>query len=99
MRWLAARRAEAGLTQEDVAAHLQKNRSTIAKWETGASSPSSKDLPSIARLYRCSVDDLFLPPELIDERNNPQDVHQSLARSKLDTQSIKNAHTKMEVRI
>lgn len=59
MNAFAKRRKSAGLLQEDVAAKLDVDRSTVAKWETGASMPRAAMLPSIAKLYQCQVTDLL----------------------------------------
>lgn len=59
MKGLALRREKAGLTQYDAAKALGKDRSTIAKWESEAASPSSEALPDIARLYNCTIADLY----------------------------------------
>jgi DNA-binding XRE family transcriptional regulator len=37
--WLAARRRALGLTQEDLAALLGVERSTVVRWEWGATQP------------------------------------------------------------
>lgn len=59
MNQLTARREKAGLSQEEVALALKIDRSTVAKWETGASYPRADKLPAIAALYGCSIDALF----------------------------------------
>lgn len=59
MNQLAALREKANLLQEDVAAALKIDRSTVAKWETGASSPRTDKLPALAQLYGCTIDALF----------------------------------------
>ena len=62
MNQLTALREKANLRQDDVAAALNIDRSTVAKWETGVASPRTDKLPALARLYRCSIDDLFRKP-------------------------------------
>lgn len=52
-------RERAELRQEDVANAMQIDRSTVAKWETGESMPRADKLPDLARLFGCSIDDLF----------------------------------------
>lgn len=44
-------RAGANLTQEDMAARLDVNRSTIAQWESGYSTPRLKMIEKIANLF------------------------------------------------
>jgi len=53
-------------TQESASEILGVERSTIAKWETGAAMPTAKMLPKIASLYGCSVDDLLYDKELYE---------------------------------
>lgn len=52
-------RETAGLTQEAVAAHLGIQRTTVSMWESGSAMPRADKLPDIARLYNCTIDDLF----------------------------------------
>lgn len=59
MLCLVKLREAAGLTQMAVAAAINTDRSTIAKWETGAAKPRADKLPLLAKLYGCSIDDLF----------------------------------------
>ena len=53
------RRASVELTQEAVAEALGIARSTVGMWEVGGSLPHPKLLPRIAKLYRCSIEDLL----------------------------------------
>lgn len=59
MNDIAKQRQNAGFTQEYVALKLGIVRSSVAKWETGASLPRSSLLCRIAVLYGCPVDDLL----------------------------------------
>lgn len=52
-------RIAAGMTQEQFAAELSIERSTVSKWETGEAKPRTDTLLRIAMLLGCSVDDLF----------------------------------------
>ena len=63
MNLFAKRRIEANLRQEEVAKALHVDRSTVAKWETGVAKPRAEKLPSIARLYRCTVGELLYNDE------------------------------------
>ena len=47
------------LTQEQLAAILKIDRSTIAKWETGEAMPRADKLPEIAKALDCTIDELF----------------------------------------
>lgn len=57
--FLKDRRTHAGLRQEDIAAELGIDRSTVAKWEAGESLPRADKLPQLARLLNCTVDELL----------------------------------------
>lgn len=52
-------RTAKGMPQREFAAALGVDRTTIAKWETGAALPRADMLPKIAKLLGCSVGDLF----------------------------------------
>jgi len=49
-------RKEHGLSQLEASKRLKIDRSTIAKYETGAASPSVYLLVDLARMYRVSTD-------------------------------------------
>ena len=53
------RRLTTKLTQEDVARHLSIRRTTVSMWETGEAMPRADMLPKIAKLYGCTIDDLY----------------------------------------
>ena len=59
MNSFKAAREKTDYTQEQVSDIMDTDRSTIAKWETGASLPRAELLPKIAALYRCTVDELL----------------------------------------
>lgn len=52
-------RVSAKLTQEELGAMLGVNRSTIAMWETGEAMPRADKLPELAKVFGCSIDDLY----------------------------------------
>jgi len=52
-------RKENGLTQEKLATNIQKNRSTIAGYETERKQPEYETLSEIAKFFDCSVDYLL----------------------------------------
>ena len=52
-------RLKAGLTQEEVAKHLGVRQATISWWESGRGFPKAQKLPALARLYGCTIDELF----------------------------------------
>ena len=52
-------RTEQGLTLEAVGVAMGVTRQCVQMWEAGRRWPSSADLPKLARVLGCSIDDLF----------------------------------------
>ena len=52
-------RKTAGLTQEQVALMLNIDRSSVAKYETGKSTPSIKKIPQICKLLNVEIDEII----------------------------------------
>lgn len=52
-------RNKLGVTQENLANLLKVDRSTVAMWETDKSMPRADKLPELAKILKCSIDDLF----------------------------------------
>lgn len=59
MRGLRLMRRRAGLTAADLAERMHYSRATIYYWEQGRCWQSSQELPRIAEILGCSIDDLF----------------------------------------
>lgn len=72
MNPFAKARIKAELNQEQAAAALHVDRSTIAKWETGKAKPRADKLPAIARLYQCSIG------ELLSANEDDEDVEKAV---------------------
>ena len=70
MRGLKAMRRRAGITAADLAERMHYSRTTIYFWEQGRCWPSSQELPRIAEILGCSIDELFADPseELTPEK-------------------------------
>ena len=52
-------RRRAGITAADLAEQMHYSRTTIYFWEQGRCWPSSQELPRIAEILGCTIDDLF----------------------------------------
>lgn len=52
-------RQRAGLTQVETAAALNVDQTAISQWENGTTQPRADKLPLLAKLYGCTIDDLF----------------------------------------
>ena len=50
-------RESAGLTQGELSAELGVKRSAVSMWEIGKSRPRTEDLPKLAEVLHCSIDD------------------------------------------
>ena len=53
-------RKEKGLSQEELANHLEVTRQTVSKWELGDSTPDLDKLVLLAELFEISLDELVL---------------------------------------
>lgn len=56
---LRERRMMAGLRQIDVAKKMNVDQAAVSKWESGETKPSRKYHKKLAKLYKCSVEELF----------------------------------------
>ena len=61
---IKALRVNANLSQEEAAKGLGINKCTLIKWENHVTYPSIIQLHDICRLYKCTLDDIFLPDSL-----------------------------------
>lgn len=52
-------RERAGLRQEDLAKKLAVDQTAVSNWELGKAKPLKKYHKKLARILKCSVDDLF----------------------------------------
>lgn len=52
-------RERAGLRQEDLAKKLDVDQTAVSNWELGKAKPLKKYHKKLARILKCSVDDLF----------------------------------------
>lgn len=59
MTSLKVLRKKANLTQQQLAAKLHIDRSSVAKWEIGNCFPRTGTLPKLAKILGCSVDELL----------------------------------------
>lgn len=62
MTFLAERRQELGLTQQQVADYVGVKQSAVAYWESGKRMPSVQRLVPLSCLLQCSVDELVERP-------------------------------------
>ena len=58
---LRAARVNAGLTQEEVAKKLRKNKQTIVNWENGKTKLDIGNFNTLCNLYGIDKNNIFLP--------------------------------------
>lgn len=46
------------LTQSDLSDKIGVSQSAVAKWETGETIPSTKNLIKLAQIFNCTIDEL-----------------------------------------
>lgn len=56
---LRERRTQAGMTQEQVAKLIDVNQAAISHWEKGKWKPLAKYRKKLAKIYKCTVDELI----------------------------------------
>ena len=56
-------REAANLQQKQVAAYMGVFQSAVSNWETEVALPKARELPRLARILGCSIDELFVPLE------------------------------------
>ena len=69
MMGLREKRSESYKTQTEVANALGVTQGAVAQWETGETGPSIDKLPILAKLYGCTIDELF-EGHRTDEKNH-----------------------------
>ncbi len=63
MQNLRVRRGDVNMTQKAFADAVGVKQATVSLWESGVIYPTADKLPVIARVLRCSIDDLFSEEE------------------------------------
>lgn len=63
-------RERIGMTQDELAASAGVVRSAVANWEVEISLPPARQLPLLAEVLECSIDELFAR----NDREQPEEV-------------------------
>ena len=77
--FLAARRKEIGLTQQELGEQLGVTNKTISRWETGAYLPDLATIPELCRILGITVNEFFLGEAIPEE-----DLREQTDRNILD---------------
>ena len=56
-------REAANLTQVQVALRMGVSQNTVSQWENEVALPRTRDLPLLANVLGCSIDELYLQEE------------------------------------
>lgn len=59
MKQIQKLRKKHGMSQAALAEMLGVTSSTVAKWESAEAYPRTQLLPKIAKIFNCTIDDLF----------------------------------------
>lgn len=61
---LKALRVNANLNQKEVAAMMNISPNTLMNWESNYTAPDVLQLSKLCAIYKCTIDDIFLPDKL-----------------------------------
>lgn len=53
-------RKQRNMTQSELAQLLGVSQANISQWETGEAMPRADKLPELAKILKCSIDDLYM---------------------------------------
>lgn len=56
-------RIERELTQAELAVRAGVDCSTVTKWESETALPKTRQLPVLAKIFGCKIDDMFVPSQ------------------------------------
>ena len=56
-------REAVNLQQKQVASHMGVLQTVVSNWETEVALPKARELPRLAKVLGCSINDLFVPLE------------------------------------
>lgn len=91
------RRRELGLTQEQVASYLNVSAPAVNKWERGVSYPDVGTLPSLARLLKIDLNELFCFRENLTDQEIGLFVNEVSETAR--TEGIETAFSRAEEKI
>ena len=61
---MKAMRVNRDMTQREAAEKIGIRRETLQSWEAGRTFPQAQKLKALCEVYRCKMDDIFLPDKL-----------------------------------
>ncbi|MDR0917293.1 MAG: helix-turn-helix domain-containing protein [Oscillospiraceae bacterium] len=74
MNSIKAMRLRANLQQNELAAKLGVDQSSVSYWETGKTMPRSDSLRKIADVLNCTIDELLSPSDPDEETTDEHEA-------------------------
>lgn len=69
MNAIAKLRISSKLSQSDLAVKVGVTQGAVSQWESGETYPSVDKLLSLAKIFNCTLDDLFKEDKLVNMRH------------------------------
>lgn len=57
---IKSRREAVGITQRELGSQMGVDVTSVTKWEAEVALPKARDLPRLAKVLGCAIDDLFV---------------------------------------
>lgn len=83
-QFIATKRREQNITQEQLAAKIGVSNKTVSKWETGKTIPDYSVVESLCEALNISVNELIAGKEKASEENNPSQEDIALLSYKIE---------------
>jgi transcriptional regulator with XRE-family HTH domain/DNA-directed RNA polymerase subunit RPC12/RpoP len=80
-RFIAEKRREAKLTQQELADKLGLSNRAISKWENGICLPDAATMPELCKILKITINDLF-SGEVVDMTENEKKLEENLLSMK-----------------
>ena len=91
-------RTKQGLSQGDLAEHLNVSRQSISKWETGGSTPDLDKLINMSQLFGVTLDELVLDKKPETEKEMDTNYSSILSTQQADTYPQQHHETQFPAR-
>lgn len=63
MNGIEFQRKKSNLTQKALAQLMGVTQANVSQWENGTAYPATEKLPELAKVFGCTIDDLFFSKE------------------------------------
>ncbi len=93
---IAVRRAELGMTQEQLAEKMNVTAQAVSKWERDLSYPDVDTISKLATLFGCSIDALVSDASPVLQKDNPESIERRIVHIFVKTEDS-NVHVRVPV--